>query len=110
MVYLLDFNKVKTKGERTGLDCAKVSIEQVPVCTCIIVNGISDDTTHDAIKLNFESPRNSGGPVETVHFVPKSGLAVVVFQDPRGSWLICNYGQRSFPQAKRLTISKCRLS
>lgn len=82
--FISDFRRIKTKGEKRGLNSAKVTIEQVPVCTSIIVSGISDNTTHDAIELHFESRRNSGGPVETVHFVPKSGRAVVVFQDPRG--------------------------
>ena len=50
----------------------------------IFVTGISDNTTHDAIMLCFESRRNSGGPVENVHFEPKSGYAVVVFQNRRG--------------------------
>ncbi|KAL9963045.1 hypothetical protein ACROYT_G032208 [Oculina patagonica] len=80
---ITDFRKIKTKGERRGLDSAKVSIEQVPVCTSILVSGLSDNTTHDAIELHFESRRNSGGPVKKVDFVPKSGRAVVVFQDPR---------------------------
>ena len=85
LVYLLDFSKIKTKGEKRGLDSAKVSIERVPVCTSIIVTGLSDNTTHDAIELHFESRRNSGGPVERVDFVPGSGRAVVAFKDPRGS-------------------------
>lgn len=79
-----DFKKIKTKGEKRGLDSAKVSIERVPVCASILVSGISDDTTHDAIELYFESQRNSGGPVAKVQFQPKSGRAVVAFQDPRG--------------------------
>ena len=48
------------------------------------MSGISQDTTHDAIELFFESPRNNGGPVEKVRFQPESGSAVVVFQDPKG--------------------------
>ena len=79
-----DFSKVKTKGERRGLDSAQVSIERVPVCTSIFVSGISDNTTHDAIELYFESQRNSGGPVANVQFQLNSGRAVVVFQDPKG--------------------------
>ena len=85
MVYLLDFSKIKIKGERSGLDSAKVSIEQVPVCRSILVSGLSDDTTRDAVELHFENPIKCGGPVETVHFAPRSGRAVVVFEDPRGS-------------------------
>ena len=83
-LFILDFSRIKTKGEKRGLNSAKIIIEQVPVCTSIVVSGISDDTTHDAIELHFESRRNSGGPVKTVHYVPKSGRAVVVFEDPRG--------------------------
>ena len=85
---MLDFSKIKTKGEKRCLDSAKVSIEQVPVCTSILVNGLSDNTTRDAIKLHFESGRNSGGLVKEVRFVPGSGRAVVMFEDPRGSYLI----------------------
>ena len=57
---------------------------QVPVYKSIFVTGISDNTTHDAIMLCFESPRNGGGPVENVYFEPSSGCAVVVFQDRGG--------------------------
>lgn len=70
--------------EERSLDSVKVSIERVPVCTSILVSGLPEDATHDAILLYFESKRNSGGPVEGVEFVPKSGRAVVVFQDPGG--------------------------
>ena len=83
---------MKFKGEKRGLDKAKVSIEQVPVCKTILVTGFSENTTHDAIKLYFESPRNSGGPVEKVHYVPKRGRAVVVFQDTRGLYIVGYYG------------------
>ena len=82
--FILDFSRIKTKGEKRGLNSAKVAIEHVPVCKSILVSGISDNTTHDAIELHFESRRNSGGPVESIHFVPKSGRAVVVFEDPKG--------------------------
>jgi len=84
LVYRLDFSRIKTKGEERGLDSAKFSIEQVPACKSIVVSGISDTTTPDAIELYFESRRRGGGPVERVQFVPKSGVAVVVFEDPKG--------------------------
>lgn len=61
-----------------------MSIQRVPVCTSIFVSGISDNTTHDAIELYFESQRNNGGPVAEVQFQPNSGRAVVVFQDAEG--------------------------
>ncbi|XP_022804125.1 poly [ADP-ribose] polymerase 14-like [Stylophora pistillata] len=78
-----DFRKIKTKCEERGLDGAQVSIEQVPVCKSILVTGFSENVTHDFIELYFESRRNGGGPVEKVHYRPKSGRAVVVFQDAK---------------------------
>ena len=83
-MYHLDFSKIKTKGEERGLDSAKVTIEQVLVNKSIVVSGIPNDTTHDAIELYFESRRYGGGPVERVEFIPKGGRAVIVFQDPKG--------------------------
>ncbi|PFX11672.1 Poly [ADP-ribose] polymerase 14, partial [Stylophora pistillata] len=77
------FRKIKTKCEERGLDGAQVSIEQVPVCKSILVTGFSENVTHDFIELYFESRRNGGGPVEKVHYRPKSGRAVVVFQDAK---------------------------
>ena len=91
LLYTLDFSKIKTKGEKRGLDSAKVSIEQVPICTSILVSGLSDNTTHDAIEFHFESVRNNGGPVKKVDFAPGSDRAVVVFQDQEGALLFCNY-------------------
>ena len=82
-LFSLDFTEIKTKCEERGLDDAKVSIQQVPLCKSILVTGFSD-ITHDFIELYFESPRNGGGPVEKVDYVPKSGRAVVVFQDAKG--------------------------
>ena len=86
-MFSLDFTKIKTKCEERGLDDAKVSIEQVPVCKSILVTGFSD-VTHDFIQLYFESRRNGGGPVDKVDYVPKSGRAVVVFQNAIGLLLI----------------------
>jgi len=84
LIYHLDFSKIKTKGEDRGVDSAKIIIEQVPVTTSILVSGISDNTTHDAIELYFENARYGGGPVERVDFIPQGGRAVVVFQDAKG--------------------------
>ncbi|XP_022804124.1 uncharacterized protein LOC111341422 [Stylophora pistillata] len=75
-----DFRKINTECEERGLDDAQVSIEQVPVCKSILVTGFSKNVTHNFIEQYFESPRNGGGPVEKVHYIPKSGRAVVVFQ------------------------------
>ena len=83
-LYSLDFHKIKEKAERRGLESARVTIQRVPVCRSILVSGISEDTNQDAIELFFESPRNNGGPVETVRFKPESVQAVLVFQNSTG--------------------------
>ncbi|XP_068707161.1 protein mono-ADP-ribosyltransferase PARP14-like [Montipora foliosa] len=102
---ITNFGKIKTKGEQRGLDSAKLSIERVPICKSILVSGISDDTTHDAIELFFESPRNNGGPVEKVRFQPESGSAVVVFQDPKAM-----EGVLAKQQEKPLILNNSQLS
>ena len=66
------------------MDSARVTIQRVPVCRSILVSGIAEGTTQDAIELCFESPRQNGGPVETVWFEPESRRAVVVFQNSTG--------------------------
>ena len=72
MLYFLDFRRIKTKGEKRKLDSAEISIQQA--CKSILVSGLSDNTTHDAIQLHFESGKNSEGSVERVQFVAKGGL------------------------------------
>lgn len=82
--YSSDYSKIKTRGEKIGLDSAKISIERVSVCKSILVSGISSDTTHDVIKPFFEIGRNNGGSVQKVRFHAETGCALVVFQDARG--------------------------
>ena len=72
MLYFLDFRRIKAKGEKRKLDSAEVSIQQAG--KSILVSGLSDNTTHDAIQLHFESGKSSGGPVRRVQFVAKRGL------------------------------------
>ena len=97
------------------MDSARVTIQQVPVCRSILVSGISEDTTQDAIELFFESPRNNGGPVETVRFKPESDRAVVVFQNSTGQnsnaplMLVALFGlkRRKLLQCVLLLSGKC---
>ena len=71
-------------GGRT-LDGSKIIITSASPCTSVIVSGLSLDTSHDFVKLYFESPRSGGGPVDTVHFTEKRGQAVVVFNNAKGN-------------------------
>ena len=112
---MLDFSNIKIKGEKRGLDSAMVSIERVPVSKSILVSGLSDNTTHDAIQLHFESRRNNGGPVKKIQFGPGRDRAVVVFEDEGGSSLFSNYtvcqGSVLLRQSGvHCLFSKCRLS
>ena len=99
------------------MDSARVTIQQVPVCRSILVSGISENTTQDAIELFFESARNHGGPVETVRFKPESDRAVVVFQNSTGQnsnallMLVVLFGLkwRKLPPCVLVLSDKCML-
>ena len=56
------------------------------MCRSVLVQGISKDTTKDAILLYFENKRSSGGPVEKVEFKEGEDYAVVYFTDPKSKW------------------------
>ena len=71
--------KSRPKAKEEAWIQLRLPSEQVPVCTSIVVSGISDNTTRDAIELYFESRKYGGGPVERVELL-KGGRAVVVFQ------------------------------
>lgn len=56
-------------------------MEHAPVCSCVLVSGLKDDTTDDTIKLYFENKRSWGNAVSKVERTTKNS-AVVYFEDP----------------------------
>lgn len=55
-------------------------MEHVPVCLCVSVSGLKDNTTEDTIKLYFENKRSGGDIVSKVERETKNS-ALVYFED-----------------------------
>ena len=72
----------KVAKDRKGLEGKHLQLERVPICSCIQVQGLNNETTDDTIKLYFENHRKSGGsPVSCVERKDKD-QALVCFEDP----------------------------
>lgn len=72
----------KVHKDPKGLDKCKLRLERVPICTSILVTGLRDKTSQDAIQLYSENKKRSGG--EDVSHVERKGKdkAIVSFEDP----------------------------
>ncbi|XP_022787787.1 poly [ADP-ribose] polymerase 14-like [Stylophora pistillata] len=70
----------KVHGDNKGPEGSKPRLERVPVCSSILVEGISENTSMDTIQLYFESNRRSGGDIVShVERITKSS-AIVHFE------------------------------
>ena len=79
-----DFQTVEKKVAKRPLEGKKLSIEQVPVCSCVQVTGLNrEKTTRDAVLYYFDNSKNGGG-VTNVELNIKEGWALVYFEDPQG--------------------------
>ena len=76
---------MKEKCGRRTLDGNKITMKLASPLTSVLVSGLSYDTSHELVKLYFESPRSGGGPVHTVCLTGKEGQAVVVFNNAKGN-------------------------
>ena len=57
----------------------------MPVCHCVEVTGFNrENTTKDALRYYFESPKSGGGEVSRVELEIKNGWALVYFENPEG--------------------------
>lgn len=79
-----DYQAITQAVANRPLDDERLSIEQVPVCNCVQVTGLSrENTTKDAVFYYFDNPKN-GGDVSNVELNIKEGWALVYFEDPQG--------------------------
>lgn len=80
----------KVHKDRKGLNKCKLRLERVPICTSILVTGLSGETSHDAIHHYFENERKSGG--KGVRHVERKGKdkAIVYFEDPGSKKTVLN--------------------
>lgn len=68
-------------GDERGLEGSKLRLEHAPVCSCVLVSGLKDETTEETIQLYFENKRSGGNVVSKVERETKNS-ALVYFQDP----------------------------
>ena len=81
--FIPDFKSLfcNISGDERGLEGSKLSLEHVPVCSCVLVSGLKDDTTEDTIQLYFENKRSGSNAVNKVERETKNS-ALVYFADP----------------------------
>ncbi|XP_022795889.1 poly [ADP-ribose] polymerase 14-like isoform X2 [Stylophora pistillata] len=78
-----DYQFLTKKISEKPLDGKTLSVEQVPVCHCVQVTGLSKEkTTEDGIRYYFASAKNNGGDVSHIDLNIKEGWALVYFEDP----------------------------
>ncbi len=79
-----DYQTITQKASKRQLEGKQLSIEEVPVCSCVQVAGLNkENTTKDAVLYFFDNPKNGGG-VTDVELNVKEGWALVHFEDPQG--------------------------
>jgi hypothetical protein len=77
-------DKVQKKCSTRALDGSHLKIEQVNICDCIEVSGLTPNTTSDTVLYYFENPKKCGGDVKNVELDPGNTRALVFFEDPSG--------------------------
>jgi len=72
----------KVSKDKKGLEGRKPHLKRVPICSCILVTGLKQETTDDTIGVYFENEKRSGG--KDVSQVERKGKdqALVYFKDP----------------------------
>ena len=82
--YYSDFEVLfdKVAKDPKGLEGSRLQLKRVPICSCIQVQGLKNETSDDTIELYFENQKKSGGsPVSCVERKDKNE-ALVCFEDP----------------------------
>ena len=70
------------RKDNKGVEGSKPRLERVPVCTCIQVTGLKEESSDDIVGLYFENEKRSGGKdVQKVERKWKDE-ALVFFEDP----------------------------
>ena len=83
-------------GDERGLEGSKLRLERAPVCSCVLVSGLRDETTEDTIQLYFENKRSGGNVVSKVERETKSS-ALVYFRDPSSKKTLSSVYRLSVP-------------
>ena len=68
-----------------GLEGSKLRVKRAPICSSVLVSGLSEKTTGETIQLYFEHRKNGGGDVDRLEYEEGSQTAVVYFKDCKGT-------------------------
>ena len=84
----LDFIVHKININPKGLEGSKPRVKRVPICSSVLVTGLSKKTTGETIKLYFGHEKSGGGDVDQLEYEEGSQTAVVYFKEPKGKMFL----------------------
>ena len=80
----------KVHGDARGLEGSKLRLEHVPICSCILVQGLKESTSNETVQLYFENKRGGGNVVS--HVEPRTkNSALVYFEDPASKEILFSF-------------------
>ena len=83
-----DFEKIFKRCKEKPLEGKYLVVEQVPLCNCVLVTGLSTSTSRETISNYFENPAKGGGNIETLQCFDTSGAALIYYEKPKGWCLV----------------------
>ena len=89
LVPLTDFDSIIDKINKNpkSLEGSKPHVKRAPICSSVLVTGLSKKTTGETIQLYFEHKKSGGGEVDQLEYEEGSQTAVVYFKEPKGNFL-----------------------
>ena len=90
-VALTDFDSIIDKINKNpkSLEGSKPHVKRAPICSSVLVTGLSKKTTGETVQLYFEHKRSGGGDVDRLEYKEGSQTAVVYFKEPKGKMFSC---------------------
>lgn len=86
-------------GDARGLEGSKLRLENVPVCSCVQVQGLKEETSNETIQLYFEHKRGGGNIVSHVERKTKTS-ALVYFEDPSSKKILFAFSFNLMSEAR----------
>ena len=109
LVALTDFDSIIDKINKNpkGLQGFKPRVKRAPICSSVLVTGLSKKTTRETIHLYFEHKRSGGGEVDQLEYEEGSQTAVVYFMDPKGRIFVWNSISNEYICRRRRCSCSC---
>ena len=75
------------EGSKCLLEREDVIIDNTNAARSISVSGFPEETTATELVIHFQKHKHGGGDIECIH-ITDNGVAVIVFKEPTGIYLI----------------------